>query len=633
MSRENKELKVTFDAATIDHLGVKLYSTIPPMLAELVSNAWDADAHVVKIHFNESVPKSITVQDDGTGMTFDELNEKFLKIGRNRRVECGSDKTTLSRPVLGKKGLGKLSMFGIGKKITISTIKDGLKNSFIMDYDELKRIENKELYKPQIIECDKETKESNGTTVRIEELARKSGFDLKTYRQGLLSRFRIFSSDFVIEINDDKALKIDRNIYDSSAYQFSWKFPEDFKTDQQYFAELYDFAIEKNITGIVRTAVTPLTKDKQGIILFSRGKLVQENKAFSGRGNDNFFLYMSGEFQVDFVDAALDIDNCSTDRKSLAWDTYGNDDLERLNSFMEKIVSITQKKWRQQRKDDKEKSIAEKGVEIKQWLDSLSPVEQPLAKKLVDAILGNDEITKESASSYISCIKDMYSFTGFQNFTKKLEKMNALDSENAIKLLTDWSEIEAKEYAKISLGRITTIEQFDKYIKENASETKVIQKFLAEFPWLLDPKMSKFEREVTYSKKLKEQFDDSKLEEPNRRIDFLCTNSAGIVHIIELKRPNIKITRNELNQITDYVDFIKKLYRENVKEVKGYLISNNMEMDSNVELTRKALESQNIYVKSYSDLLAEARRYNNELYTLYDEIADAKTRSNDRVEN
>ena len=106
-----------------------------------------------------------------------------------------------------------------------------------------------------------------------------------------------------------------------------------------------------------------------------------------------------------------------------------------------------------------------------------------------------------------------------------------------------------------------------------------------------------------------------------------------VKNIIELKRPNIKITRDELNQITDYVDFIKKRYRKNVTEVKGFLISNNMEMDSNVELTRKALESQNIYVKSYSDLLAEARRYNNELYTLYDEIADAKTRKNDCVNN
>mgnify|MGYP003400147931 FL=1 len=44
-----RELKLTFDINTINHLGVKLYSTIPPMLAELVANAWDADSHNVWI--------------------------------------------------------------------------------------------------------------------------------------------------------------------------------------------------------------------------------------------------------------------------------------------------------------------------------------------------------------------------------------------------------------------------------------------------------------------------------------------------------------------------------------------------------------------------------------------------------
>ena len=58
--------------------------------------------------------KSIRVRDDGHGMTFSELNEQFLKIGRNRRAESCKDETEGGRKVLGKKGLGKLSMFGIG---------------------------------------------------------------------------------------------------------------------------------------------------------------------------------------------------------------------------------------------------------------------------------------------------------------------------------------------------------------------------------------------------------------------------------------------------------------------------------------------------------------------------------------
>ena len=74
---EQKELQVTFDINTIDHLGVKLYSTIPPMIAELVSNAWDADANNVYINFKNEGEKTITVSDDGIGMTFSELNDFF----------------------------------------------------------------------------------------------------------------------------------------------------------------------------------------------------------------------------------------------------------------------------------------------------------------------------------------------------------------------------------------------------------------------------------------------------------------------------------------------------------------------------------------------------------------------------
>lgn len=621
-----KELLVTFDIGTIDHLGVKLYSTIPPMIAELVSNAWDADAHVVHINFDESETKSIRVRDDGSGMTFDELNAKFLKIGRNRRVENNSDRTKDGRPVLGKKGLGKLSMFGIGKRITVSTVKNGLLNAFLMDYDDIKNDENHGCYKPQMISCDEKTVLANGTEILIENIARQSSFDLQSIRRGLLSRFRIFSSDFVVKINDQDALTIAENELQADEKQFAWIFPDDFEVEQHEFQSLYNFATEKGVKGNIYTAETPLPKNKQGIVLFSRGKLVQERIPFSERGNDNFFQYMSGEFFVDFVDESFEKDNCSTDRKSLAWDTYENENLEKLKLVLEKIVSITQRKWRQRRKKEKERKIQEKGIGCDEWIIGLTPAEQPLAKKLVSAILENESISEESTIAYISCIKDMYSFSGFQNFTQKLDGLDVLGSENAIKLLTDWSEIEAKEYAKISMGRIKAIEQFDKYIRENASESKVIQKFLEEFPWLLDPKMSKFEREITYSNLLNRKFDDHDLPEHDRRIDFLCTNSSGIIHVIELKRPNIKLTTKQLNQISAYVEFIEMQFPTTVGKVKGYLISDNMTYEPGAKKTREGLEAANIFVKSYSDLLAEARRYNGSLYEMYEKILETKNR-------
>lgn len=622
-----EELKVTFDINTIDHLGVKLYSTLPPMIAELVSNAWDADAHNVYINFDNK-KKTIFVRDDGSGMTFDELNNQFLKVGRNRRLEMNRDETDSGRKVLGKKGLGKLSMFGIGKKITISTVKDGIKNTFVMDYDLLKDCAEN-VYKPEIIDYCKTVQESNGTSFFIEKLSRKSDFDVDGLRRNLKNRFHIYSPDFTVHINDDEKYEINSNDLSDDNCQFKWVFPDDFKNDFEKDAEvnrLFEFGERKGVTGKIFTSQTPLNKDLKGIVLFSRGKLVQEPNPFNERANDNFFQYMSGSFDVDFIDEQFDVDNCSTDRKSLAWDIDENDELNKLKDLIQKLVSISQKKWREGRKAEKEKKISEHGQEIKKWIEGLNPAEQKLAKKLTTAIIENDNINETTAAEYIGCIKDMYSFEGFKQFTEELDNLDELDNDKAIKLLVDWNSIESKEYAKIAMGRIKTIEQFDKFIKNDESERDVIQKFLEEFPWLLDPKMAKFEREVTYTKLLREKFgkSDSKLPPSNRRLDFLCTNNAGIVHVIELKRPSIKLTVKELQQVCEYVEFIKTQCPQTNVIVKGFLISDNMKYEPGADIMREALESKGIYVKSYSDLLAEARRYNNDLYEMYEKISYTK---------
>lgn len=631
---EQKELQVTFDINTIDHLGVKLYSTIPPMIAELVSNAWDADANNVYINFKNEGEKTITVSDDGIGMTFSELNDYFLKIGRNRRVEMHKDETDGGRKVLGKKGLGKLSMFGIGKKITISTVKSGIKNTFVMDYEQLKDCEGN-VYKPTVIDYCIKTDEKNGTSFFIEHLSRKSDFDIERLHRNLQTRFHIYSDKFVVHINDDEKYEINSNDIPEDKCQFVWKFPEDFEkdfdTETYKFKDLFEFGKVKGVQGKIYTSQTPLNKDVQGIVLFSRGKLVQEHSSFDDRANDNFFQYMSGSFDVDFIDNSFDVDNCSTDRKSLAWDIDENEELFKLQELIKKLVSIAQKKWREQRKAEKKRKVSSHGYDVDEWIKALNPAERPLAQKLTNAIIENDDIAEDIAADYIGCIKDMYSFEGFKQFTAELDELQELDNEHAIKLLTDWNTIEAKEYAKIAIGRVKTIEQFEKFIQTNASERDVIQKFLEEFPWLLDAKMSKFEREITYTKLLKQKFnDESILPEGNRRLDFLCTNSAGVIHVIELKRPRIKLTMKEIQQICEYVEFIETQFPQTQGNVKGFLISDNMTYEPGANKYRKGLEKEGIFIKSYSDLLAEARRYNDDLYKMYEDISMKKNNKSDK---
>ncbi|EGT3624741.1 TIGR02391 family protein, partial [Morganella morganii] len=132
----NAKYEMKFDPHTIEHLGVKMYSTLPPALAELISNAYDADAENVILTFVEAGgKKSISIKDDGFGMSSDDIQNRFLVIGRNRRKHDGDiPSPRFGRYATGKKGLGKLALFGLAKEIIIDTIKNGKRNRFSLNW-------------------------------------------------------------------------------------------------------------------------------------------------------------------------------------------------------------------------------------------------------------------------------------------------------------------------------------------------------------------------------------------------------------------------------------------------------------------------------------------------------------------
>ena len=66
----NKEYKLNIDPRILELLGPSLYTNIYYVLAELIANAYDADAHNVYIIANKD---DITVEDDGKGMNKEEL--------------------------------------------------------------------------------------------------------------------------------------------------------------------------------------------------------------------------------------------------------------------------------------------------------------------------------------------------------------------------------------------------------------------------------------------------------------------------------------------------------------------------------------------------------------------------------
>ena len=59
--KRTEELVMRFDPKTIEHLGIQMYATLPPVIAELISNAYDADAKNVRIDLNDQGEKTIII--------------------------------------------------------------------------------------------------------------------------------------------------------------------------------------------------------------------------------------------------------------------------------------------------------------------------------------------------------------------------------------------------------------------------------------------------------------------------------------------------------------------------------------------------------------------------------------------
>lgn len=110
---DNNQFKFEFSLEVLNHLGRGLYRSFATVIAEAVSNAWDAEATVIDITIDD---KNLIVEDNGKGMNNDDFQGRFLKVGYSRR----DDKSNQSkRNVIGRKGIGKLAMLSISEKVTI----------------------------------------------------------------------------------------------------------------------------------------------------------------------------------------------------------------------------------------------------------------------------------------------------------------------------------------------------------------------------------------------------------------------------------------------------------------------------------------------------------------------------------
>lgn len=631
MDKPDDELVMRFDMGVLKHLGLQMYTSLPAVISEYVANAWDAGAKHVEIDVPQDVPMGaqyeIVIEDDGEGMTFDDINKKFLIIARNRRDEEPEtfEVDGRTRKVIGSKGIGKLAGFGVAGRVELETWKDGELTNFELDYDKIQEAEEetpheeKGTYKPEF--SYKEIRsESSGTIVKLTDLKRERRPRIGYIRRRLARRFGVIDDEhFVVEVNGDPITADERNLEHSC--QYIWNVGQ---FDQAEFDGIVNEEEGWLVQGWIGTRKAPVPDEiGNGIAIFARGKLVHEPDFYGVRGEgtrgQHAISYMVGEINAEFVDDD-DRDLIATDRSSIITEETAGQELEK---WLKQTIRAVCAEWVEKRRDDRLEDVRE--VQI--YDDRIRPLpgrQRELVDDFLSELAEKEGFDDETMIETVDYVASGVEYKEFNDIVRDLRDADFEHPEKVVDLFDKWEVLDALALLRLAKGRIETIARFEDLIESDAREDPDIHDILAQNPWLMDPRWDYLDDEIYFSRLLKDRWPNEELDEDNRRIDFICLGDSGTLRIIELKRPSVEIGRKQLRQLEDYVDFVREKEGtdpEGERTITGYIIGSEIKNQQSKRLAMR-LKKDGMHVRPFKDLQRIAEKSHQQFIDVFERKAE-----------
>lgn len=595
------QLTLSFHGRIIDSLGIQMYQSPVAAIAELVSNAWDADAEVVYITLPTSLDDSATIiiKDDGLGMTLAQCQDRYLQVGRNRREE---DKTDTSvekhRPVLGRKGIGKFAGFGIAQKITIETIskETGEKTIFSLDMNDLRSdefISTKAKPLPTKYEGpDPSRIDQHGTKITLSLLNLKQKRSADAFAKSMARRFLLLqsSSDFAVKVDGNDLPKEE----DLAGVEFT--FPQELinsrpglTIDGEGWAE-ESLPDGNKVRWRAMTTLHPIDVEEiRGISIFCRGKLAQNSFFFDLTGGLSAQFgqeYLTGQIEADFLDEGEDF--ITTERQRISWE---HSKTAALKAWGQELIKQLLKEWKQKRIHKNEDSLTNPAASFHNRLADLNARERRTIETVLKKIAALPAMESKRFQDFGGSLLTAWERGRLGDLLDDLAEVEDMNEHDLLNILTESKVVTALQISEHVNTQLDIIAGLKGRIEARDLEN-AIRDYIAKNPWLISPKWETFRKEVGLNT-LQAQFDKDagiKADDAAKRIDLILASGEQLL-IVELMRPGLKVDSDHLNRFEKYVDAVRTYIEGNTakgyRTVTGVLIADKLEDEP---LTLKKLQ-------------------------------------------
>ncbi|MFJ4650430.1 ATP-binding protein [Nocardia sp. NPDC088792] len=592
--REDHKYTMRISRLAIDKLGIRLYDRVSAVLAELIANSYDADATEVEVLLPWGVTLAGTVRaadepayeihvsDNGHGMTAEEVNEHYLMVGSDRRVRTGSDLSRdRRRPVMGRKGIGKLAAFGICRTIEVVTAgsNDGDRTAqgwpvahIVMDLSDMLSDTESDYY-PKPGALDGTFSHKRGTTVILRNFFRKrvnSGTELS--RQ-LASRFGIERSDWRVEV---------RNTIGSESFTLS-DLAIDVMEETRIDVGRVPVRFGRNylpMSGWIAYSKQPYRDEAMaGVRIYARGKIVAQTRDFGipagFTGEFKLRSYLVGAIHVDWLDDEEDL--VRSDRQDIMWNSPRGEALAQWGrALIKEIGRLGEKSIRRR--------VWEEFVDrshIHETLEAIAPGDRLFRDSVLDAarilVAHKDRASMDDPSHIENMLRLALSLGPQRSLLETLKEI-AEDADPELDVVVALFErarvAEIYSLGQIASERVAVVDRLRALIDDRRSLERPFQELIESAPWLLAPEWTplgmneslkrvraSFER--WYTQKFGTPLTTTTIGSEKREPDFVLLHDSGELWIVEIKRMDYHLTDTEYNRAVNYLYELDHFLEEN----------------------------------------------------------------------
>lgn len=597
MLQTSNKYTMRISRLTIDKLGIQMYDRVSAVLAELIANAYDADAQQVRITLPfgrylarkvqgliEDQGFEIVIEDDGGGMTEQEVNDFYLNVGYNRRVGRSELTPKYQRKVMGRKGIGKLAPFGICHEVEVITAggphtpSGYAVSNLVLDLDDIldektDAFGNVLPYHPTPGPRDGTYEDSTGTKLILRRFDRRRVPTGEELDRQLAARFGLSQSNWRVRLEDSTGDEspIDLGTLNVDTMPGTRIDVDDrpVKVEDQFLP----------VSGWVAYAKDPYKDEVMaGVRLYARGKIVAQTRDFDIKtgftGEFKMRSYLTGAIHAEWLDE--DEDFIRTDRQDIIWNSdlgtplreWGRELLKELAAKAE--ASTGQRAW------DLflEESQLDERLRIAHPTDGAIRDSVLRAARSLVARADRDAIKNPSYRDRM--VRLAYAIGPHTTLLNTLDAV-ALQADGATDVILDLFEkarlVEMYSLGQVAQERVGAIEQLRKLISNPSTVERQLQKLIETAPWILHPDWTplSFNQSLAstrknfhswYLAKHGKEIVTSTIDSPSKQPDFVMLNHEGRLEVLEIKRPQYALTDDEFDRAFGYLTALREFISE-----------------------------------------------------------------------